>query len=71
MNVAHGMKTVDVPCPECGLRPSRMAVPSRTGAYCHCERCNYLWHEDLPKAELSHGSSRLQPQRRKTDRAGT
>jgi hypothetical protein len=65
-NVVHDMKTVDVTCPECGLRSSCVAVPTPRGAYCYCASCRHLWHHDGPEVH-QHRRAEMHPRRRRTD----
>jgi hypothetical protein len=60
---------VDVPCLECGMRPSRVLAATETGTYFYCEACNGLWYkDDLPREEPKQPASGDQPRRRKGDR---
>jgi predicted RNA-binding Zn-ribbon protein involved in translation (DUF1610 family) len=44
-------------CPECGSLDVRVTVPSQVGAYCRCDTCGHIWHDDqkLPTRGVSLG----------------
>ena len=44
-------------CPECGSLDVRVTVPSQVGAYCRCDTCGHIWHDDqkLPARGVSLG----------------
>ena len=62
-------RTVDVPCPACASGPIVVTVPSLRGAYCLCEACGHLWHQEGVTGDRRRKNVRNAPQRRSTDKA--
>jgi hypothetical protein len=44
-------------CPECRSLDVHVTVPSQVGAYCRCDACGHIWHDDqtLPARGVSLG----------------
>lgn len=35
-------------CPECRSSQTIVTLMSAQGAYCRCDACGYIWHQDSP-----------------------
>ena len=47
MNPRPPMKiTLAIPCRTCGKVEVTLALLTSYGAYCRCEACGYVWHQE-------------------------
>ena len=44
----RGPMALCVLCPRCGATNVRPTVASKFGAYCRCQSCGYVWHDESP-----------------------
>jgi hypothetical protein len=50
-------------CPDCGAGDVRATLDTFAGAYCQCESCGHLWHDE----RLKPGDDAVQRSRRSPD----
>lgn len=62
----HFPRKLEIPCPACGGQRVDCTVPTDRGAYCRCNDCGHMWHQDGPIAGLRRDAEEI-PKRRSSD----